>query len=256
MSVNTKMTAIAEAIRGKTGKTAALTLDQMVTEIEGITGGTEMFAAIGVTYPAGSTLTCTNGSKTLTAKNTSGQWVFAIPEAGTWTVTAMDGTNTKSQSVEINSEGQFENVELSYRTYLVKNKTPLITFVNAGSVTAPTITSSSITFGAQESAVRSGNKIDCTGRTKVVAEINVITQSYIYPINVVVTDNTSNGDAYIPGNPNAAPTNALAYGQKKPATENSLNTITVDISSVTGSHYIGVGAGYCPNATIENLYIE
>lgn len=40
MSVNEKMTAIADAIRGKTGGTTALTLDQMAAEIAGIeTGG-------------------------------------------------------------------------------------------------------------------------------------------------------------------------------------------------------------------------
>ena len=121
MSVNSKMTAIADAIRAKTGKTAPLSLDQMATEIEGISGGTELFAAIGVTYPEGSTVTCTNGSKTLTAKNTSGQWVFAIPEAGTWTVTATDGTYTKNQSVSITSEGQFESLELSYALVLIEN---------------------------------------------------------------------------------------------------------------------------------------
>ena len=81
-------------------------------------GGAKLFAAIGVTYPAGSTLTCTKGTKTLKAKNTSGQWVFAIPDAGTWTVTATDGTNTKSQSVSITSEGQFESVTLSYQLHL------------------------------------------------------------------------------------------------------------------------------------------
>lgn len=119
MSVNAKMTAIAEAIRAKTGKTAALTLDQMVTEIEGITGGTEMFAAIGVTYSAGSTLTCTNveTGEILTANpKTEGntQWVFAIPQVGTWTVTATDGANTSNKSVEIISEGQFESINLEY----------------------------------------------------------------------------------------------------------------------------------------------
>lgn len=36
MSVNEKMTAIADAIRGKTGKTDVLTLDQMAMEIAGI----------------------------------------------------------------------------------------------------------------------------------------------------------------------------------------------------------------------------
>lgn len=40
MSVNEKMTAIANAIRGKTGGTSALTLDQMATEIAGIQTGT------------------------------------------------------------------------------------------------------------------------------------------------------------------------------------------------------------------------
>ena len=39
MSVNEKMTAIADAIRGKTGKAEPLTLDQMATEIAGIQVG-------------------------------------------------------------------------------------------------------------------------------------------------------------------------------------------------------------------------
>lgn len=83
-------------------------------------GSGKLFAAIGVTYPVGSAVTCTNGTKTLTAKTTSGQWVFAIPEAGTWTVTATDGTSSKSESVSITKEGQWESVELSYRYYLFK----------------------------------------------------------------------------------------------------------------------------------------
>lgn len=39
MSVNSKLTAIAEAIRGKTGKADPLTLEQMATEIAGIEAG-------------------------------------------------------------------------------------------------------------------------------------------------------------------------------------------------------------------------
>ena len=91
-------------------------------------GGTKLFAAIGVTYPAGSTLTCTNGTKTMKAKTTSGQWVFAVPEAGTWTVTSTDptdSTKTKSQSVSITSEGQFESVELNFALVLIENGTPV-----------------------------------------------------------------------------------------------------------------------------------
>ena len=39
MSVNSKMTAIANAVRGKTGGTGLLTLEQMATEIGGIEQG-------------------------------------------------------------------------------------------------------------------------------------------------------------------------------------------------------------------------
>lgn len=77
-------------------------------------GSGKLFAAIGVTYPAGSVCTCTKGSKTLKAKDTSGQWAFPVPEAGTWTVTATDGTSSKSKTVEITAEGQCVNVQLSY----------------------------------------------------------------------------------------------------------------------------------------------
>ena len=84
-------------------------------------GGAKAFAVIGVTYPAGSVCTCTDGTKTLTLKDTGGQGFFLIPYAAAWTVTATDGTNTKAQSVEITSEGQSESVALSYVLYLIKN---------------------------------------------------------------------------------------------------------------------------------------
>ena len=83
-----------------------------------VLGGTKLFAAIGVTYPAGSTVTCTNGTSTLKAKTTTGQWVFAIPKPGTWTVTSTDGTSSKSQSVEISARGQNERLTLSYELLL------------------------------------------------------------------------------------------------------------------------------------------
>lgn len=86
-----------------------------------LSGGAKAFAVIGVTYPAGSVCTCTDGSKTLKLKDTSGQGFFLIPYAAVWTVTASDGTNTKSQSVEITSKGQNESVALSYLLVLFDN---------------------------------------------------------------------------------------------------------------------------------------
>lgn len=98
------------------GKTAYDKTGEKITGTAEI--GVKLYAVIGVTYPEGSTLTCTNGTELYTAGNTSGQWVFAIPYAGTWTVTCIDGTKTKSQGVQITVEGQLERISLSYELLL------------------------------------------------------------------------------------------------------------------------------------------
>lgn len=78
-----------------------------------------VYAVIGVTYPSGSTVTCTNGSKTLKAKDTTGKAMFIIPTKGTWTVKAVKGSQSASKAVSITAEGQVETVELSYSTDFV-----------------------------------------------------------------------------------------------------------------------------------------
>lgn len=95
--------------------------DKKGEKITGTLEAADPYAVIGVTYPSGSVCTCTKGSKTLTAKDTSGKAIFVIPEAGTWTVTATDGTNIKSESVEITSAGQSVSVTLSYQLVAFDN---------------------------------------------------------------------------------------------------------------------------------------
>ena len=84
-------------------------------------GGGTPYAAIGVTYPSGSVCTCTNGTLTLTAKDTSGKAIFVIPSAGTWTVKAVKGSQSASKAVSITAEGQVETVTLSYELVLFNN---------------------------------------------------------------------------------------------------------------------------------------
>ena len=74
------------------------------------------YAVIGVTYPSGSTCTCTNGTKTLPAKDTSGSFLFLIPEAGTWIVSCTDDDHPDgvSQTVNITAQYQTERVSLLY----------------------------------------------------------------------------------------------------------------------------------------------
>lgn len=81
----------------------------------------KLFAVIPAIYPAGATCTCSNGTKTLTAPDTSGKALFAIPEAGTWTVKAVLGDKSNSKSVSITTQGQMETVELSFELVLFEN---------------------------------------------------------------------------------------------------------------------------------------
>lgn len=83
-------------------------------------GGAKAFAFITATYPEGSVCTCTDGAKTLRAKNTTGTWVFDIPYAGTWTVSCTDGEHTTQKDVVIDSKGESSNIILSYVLYLIK----------------------------------------------------------------------------------------------------------------------------------------
>lgn len=76
-------------------------------------------ATIKVTYPAGSTLTCSDGTTTLNATNTSGSYTFTVPNAGEWTVKATYDGKTASEEVNVESSGQSFNVTLNYDFYIV-----------------------------------------------------------------------------------------------------------------------------------------
>jgi hypothetical protein len=66
MSVNSKMKAIADAIRNKTGKSDVLTLDQMPTEIAAIETGVELNFQV-----VGGTTTPTNPTENMIWVNTN-----------------------------------------------------------------------------------------------------------------------------------------------------------------------------------------
>lgn len=78
-------------------------------------------ATINITYPAGSTCTCSDGTTTFAAPDTSGTWTCIVPNAGTWTAAATDGVESTSESVSITTDGQIAAIELSYLLWLYKS---------------------------------------------------------------------------------------------------------------------------------------
>ena len=83
-------------------------------------GGGKLFAVIDVSYPAGAVCTCSNGTKTLTAKDTSGKALFSVPAAGSWTVEAVKGTDSNSSTIEV-TEGELYKAELNFNLVLFDN---------------------------------------------------------------------------------------------------------------------------------------
>lgn len=75
-------------------------------------------STIKVTYPAGSTCTCSKSGKTFTAPNTSGSYTFTVDSAGTWVVKATDGSRSKSVSVVISASGESKSAVLNYALVL------------------------------------------------------------------------------------------------------------------------------------------
>ena len=75
-------------------------------------------ATINIAYPAGSTCTCSDGTTTLTAPDTSGTWACIVPNTGTWTVTCTNGEDNASKSVTITADGQSKSLTLNYQIFL------------------------------------------------------------------------------------------------------------------------------------------
>lgn len=90
----------------------AITVD--ITEVKQYPVTLAFFSAsIVVSYPAGSTLTATNGSINLTATDTTGNYTFVVPMAGTWNLTITEGNNIATTEVIISAEGQIKNIVFS-----------------------------------------------------------------------------------------------------------------------------------------------
>lgn len=84
------------------------------------------FAVIHASYPAGSVCTCSNGEKTLKAKDTSGEWNFIVPSGGDWIITAVDGAKEDSKTVSVDEKKSY-SVTLAYMFEIISSGKAIIT---------------------------------------------------------------------------------------------------------------------------------
>lgn len=178
-------------------------------------------ATINVTYPAGSTCTCSDGTTTLTAPNTSGSWTCIVYNAGTWTATATDGDKSKSADVVITTDGQTESVTLLYITYLFKDGETYDSLTGGwqGTVNAEKQALQLIVQAGKTQNVHTKSKVDMTD----YSTISVKTDANVHNVSLYLIIEDS----------------IIA---SKPVAKAELNTasdeVSLDISNITGSHFI------------------
>lgn len=165
-------------------------------------------ATINVTYPAGSTCTATDGSTTLNAPDTTGMWACIVPNAGTWTVSCTDGTQTASTTATVSAEGEAVNVKLAYDLRLFDNGDECTDttggWTNTGYTydalltTPPEISDGRIQLYGKaggNTGIGTTQSIDLTGYSKLVIDRDVIStlssynagQIWLLPSKNVVT---------------------------------------------------------------------
>lgn len=220
-------------------------------------GKSDVFAFIVVTYPEGSTLTATKGSKVLTAGDTTGTWVFDIPEAGTWTVTATLNEKTATRNVTITEKGQSTEIGMSYRYYLIQNGVAL---------SNPTLTRCSSRLG--EECLHIGN----TSNTHYFAWFE---QENLTDFESVIID-FSNKHTHDPlkyggsgigistekSTPNTFSPENVYSSYTRVLNRNGEESISIDISSIVGLFYLAVDAEGTSEGDdriwieIKNFYLE
>lgn len=197
-------------------------------------------ATINITYPAGSTCTCSDGTTTLSAPDTSGTWACIVPNAGTWTAAATDGVENTSESVSITTDGQTVAVELSYYTYLFKPNTDTTNVTggwqlnskgsldSAGDQLVATFTNAYDRGNAFN--VATINKIDFTEFTTLVATCKAADKSNAAPRSATFAVASTQ-----------AGFNAAGTASTKVASttfSNSTTTVQIDVSGISGSYYV------------------
>lgn len=178
-------------------------------------------ATINITYPAGSTCTCSDGTTTLSAPDTSGTWACIVPNAGTWTVSSTDGDKSKSADVVITTDGQTESVTLIYITYLFKDGETYDSLTGGwqGTVNAEKQALQLFVQAGKTQNVHTKSKVDMTDYSTISVKTDANVPNVI--LSLIIED---------------------SIVASKPVAKAELNTasdeVSLDISNITGSHFI------------------
>lgn len=201
-------------------------------------------------YPAGSTCTCSDGTTTLSAPDTSGTWACIVPNTGTWTAT--ETTNNRSATVEITSDGQKENINLT-RFYLFKSGDgEIVTMYQASEENATiTVGEDQVRFQRKDQSTdfnsqvcyRNASPISVDDYSTACFEISCETLGDTGYEDILCVANT----AFTVNQFNVSPKYQLKVNADR-------HIVNLDISNLTGGRYIGTTGGWQGN--LYNIWLE
>lgn len=220
-------------------------------------------ASIAVTYPSGSTCTCTKGSTTLTASSTGGSYTFTVPSSGTWTVSCTGGGKTASKTVSITTNGQSTSVTLAYETVVYEQgmtvtstttSTPFKFRDLSNGQTVRSQAAADITINANGMLVPNGSAYTCfknaysmSGKSKIYFELAQNAESYSGTLRIDIYLSTSQYGDY---------NSKIAF--KRVENGSTGKHFELDVSSLTGNVYLAFltsGQNVSPQTIVTKLAI-
>ena len=174
-----------------------------------------------VNFPAGSSCTLTNGTRTYNAPDDAvsiGRYTFPIPNSGSWTVSCTDGTHTASKT------NSFSNPYIYYVTTLAYE---LVLFDSGSSSTEWSKSGSTLSISATATSM--------DGVTDTVYTKNKISVSGYSALHFQITSTRKTDVGYIRVGLSSA-TSGSSFSYYKDVT--GTGEVTIPISSATTSLYV------------------
>lgn len=220
-----------------------------VASLRFTTGDVKVAAVNGiirVTFPAGSTCTCKNGSTTFTSNASTGVAVFIVPNTGTWTLTATDGTKTATKTVSITGTSRSANVMLTYE-YVIFNSGGLNSAYSDGGGGA-TVTVTTDSRGVKILKFPAGGGYDKMAYLKPA--VNLTGYKTLKISGFATADRKFGVWKTVPDSNNAGMTASVVIKQGT-----SKSSYTIDVSSLTGNYYLGTQYA-TGDTTVYELILE
>ena len=205
-------------------------------------------AYITVEYPNGSICTCSDGTDTLTAPDTSGSHTFAVYHSGLWTISCSNATSGERNSCDVNVilDGQTQKITISYKLHLYNAGNECLdvsggwsgvakkSSVSSSVATTPTVTRTSSYIEGRlnnydlTAVLYATKAVNLTGYRKLVANGEFYLNGG-FNNNLRLTVWTSLGTYY--------DKDIVAYSSAGVSTKTT--KLEIDISNLSGNHTIG-----------------